>query len=66
MRQPLLILTYCAGAGLLAVLGRYVVTGDLNTEVLTALGTTIAALIGALQNVKDDDKDGDSDGNNSA
>ena len=60
MRDPLLLLTWIVGAGLLMVLGRYMVTGQLDEKILAALGTVLGALITAL--TTRGKKDGDNDG----
>lgn len=59
--DPLMILTVLVGLGLLMVLGRFVVTGDLPTELLTVMGTMIGGLVTALSTRKKD-KDGDGNG----
>ena len=58
--DPLMILTVLVGLGLLLVLGRFAVTGDLPTELLTVMGTMIGGLVTALSTRK---KDRDGDGN---
>lgn len=59
--DPLMILTVLVGLGLLMVLGRFAVTGDLPTELLTVMGTMIGGLVTALSTRKKD-KDGDGNG----
>jgi hypothetical protein len=63
MRDPLVILTWIVGIGLLMVLGRYAVTGQLDDKILAGMGTILGGLITALATRK---KDGDSSngGNN--
>lgn len=61
LRDPLVILTWLVGAGLLLVLGRYAATGQLDDKILTGLGTILGGLIAALSTRK---KDGDKDGSN--
>lgn len=46
--DPLLLLTYAVGLGLLLVLGRFAVTGDLNEGLLGIMSTIIGGLITAL------------------
>ena len=57
MRDPLVILTWIVGIGLLMVLGRYAVTGQLDDKILAGMGTILGGLITALATRK---KDGDS------
>lgn len=61
MRDPLTILTYVVGIGLLLVLGRYAVTGQLDDKILAGLGTILGGLITALATRR---KDGDNNGSN--
>lgn len=59
--DPLLLLTAVVGAGLLMLLGRFVVTGELNEGLLSVMATMIGGLITALSTRKKD-KGGDEDG----
>lgn len=61
MKDPLVILTWIVGAGLLLVLGRYAVTGQLDDKILAGMGTILGGLITALATRK---KDGDNNGRN--
>ncbi|GGK91308.1 hypothetical protein [Deinococcus radiotolerans] len=61
MKDPLVILTWIVGLGLLLVLGRYAVTGQLDDKILAGMGTILGGLITALATRK---KDGDSNGRN--
>lgn len=58
--DPLLLLTYAVGLGLLLVLGRFAFTGELSVELLSVLGTMIGALITGLSTRKKD-KEGPDD-----
>lgn len=57
-RDPLVILTWIVGIGLLMVLGRYAVTGQLDDKILAGMGTILGGLITAL--ATRGKKDGDS------
>lgn len=57
----LLVLTICVGLGLLLVLGRFAVTGELSEGLLGVMATILGSLITALS-TKKKDKDGDSNG----
>ena len=46
--DPLTILTYMIGVGLLLILGRFAVTGQLSVELLGAMGTIVGSLVTAL------------------
>lgn len=48
MKDPLLMLTYAVGVGLLLVLGRFAVTGELNEGLLGVMSTIIGGLVAAL------------------
>lgn len=61
MKDPLVILTWIVGAGLLLVLGRYAFTGQLDDKILAGMGTILGGLITALATRK---KDGDNNGSN--
>ena len=61
MKDPLVILTWIVGVGLLLVLGRYAVTGQLDDKILAGMGTILGGLITALATRK---KDGDNNGSN--
>lgn len=57
--DPLLIVTIMVGLALLALVGRYAVTGQpLDKDILTTLGTIFGGLLAALANKR---KDGDDD-----
>ncbi|EYB66924.1 hypothetical protein DEIPH_ctg063orf0003 [Deinococcus phoenicis] len=61
--DPLTILTVIVGLGLLLVLGRFAVTGELSEGLLGVMATIIGGLVTALSNrKKDKDKDGGADG----
>lgn len=62
MKDPLVILTWIVGAGLLLVLGRYAVTGELDDKILAGMGTILGGLITAL--ATRGKKDGDNNGSN--
>ncbi len=61
MKDPLLLMTYAVGVGLLLVLGRFAVTGDLNEGLLGIMSTIIGGLITALSTRKREDKGGGPD-----
>lgn len=55
--DPLLLMTYAVGLGLLLVLGRFAVTGELSESLLSVLATIIGGLVTALTTRKDKGKD---------
>lgn len=59
--EPLLLLTYAVGLGLLLILGRFAVTGDLNEGLLGIMSTIIGGLITALSTRKKEDDKGKKD-----
>ncbi|MBZ9750748.1 hypothetical protein K7W42_07725 [Deinococcus sp. HMF7604] len=64
MKDPLWLLTGIVGFGLLLVLGRYAVTGQLDEKILTGMSTILGGLIAALASRGKKDG-GDDDGRNS-
>lgn len=54
LNDPLFVLTLIVGAGLLLVLGRFVVTGELSEGLLSVMATIIGGLITALSTRKKD------------
>lgn len=64
MKDPLVILTWIVGAGLLLVLGRYAATGQLDDKILAGMGTILGGLITALA-TRGSKKDGDNNDGNS-
>lgn len=59
--DPLFLLTCIVGLCLVAVLGRYVVTGEISEALLGVLSTIIGGLITALTTRKKTEKEGKDD-----
>ena len=59
MKEPLNIATGVVGISLLAVVGRYVLTGELNETAMGTLGTIFGVLLSTLG--KQHDRKGDED-----
>lgn len=59
--DPLLLLTYVVGLGLLLVLGRFAATGELSEGLLGVMATILGSLITALRERKKDKEGGSSD-----
>ena len=60
MREPLNIAAGVVGISLLAVVGRYVLTGELNETAMSTLGTIFGVLLSTLgkqHNRKEDEDD---------
>ena len=60
MKDPLAVATSAVGAALFLVVARYVVTGDINEQIFSTLGTIFGGLFTALstrKGGKDDDSD---------
>lgn len=57
LNDPLFVLALIVGAGLLLMLGRFAVTGELSEALLSVMATIIGGLITALSTRKKD-KDG--------
>lgn len=57
MKDPLFIITVAVGLCLLAVFGRYAVTGTFDKDIAGVLATVLGGLITALSTRKKDDND---------
>lgn len=58
LNDPLFVLALVVGAGLLLMLGRFAVTGELSEALLSVMATIIGGLITALSTRKKDDGGG--------